>query len=60
MLHKLKGKRVEKGYTQIDMSKLLGIEKATYTRKENGKAPFRLDEIYKILKILDCKFEDIF
>ena len=60
MLYKLKGKRVEKGYTQKDMSKLIGMEIATYTRKENGKAPFRLDEIYKILDILKCKFEDIF
>ena len=60
MLQKLKGKRVEKGYTQKEISKLINMETATYTRKEKGKAQFKLDEIYKILEILDCKFEDIF
>lgn len=60
MLSKLKGKRVEKGYTQKDLAKLLNIETATYTRKENGLVQFRLDEINKILEILQCKFEDIF
>lgn len=57
---KLKGKRVEKGLTQEAISKLLNMEKATYTRKENGVSQFRLDEVKKLLEILDCKFEDIF
>ena len=29
-------------------------------RKENGYSQFRLDEVKKILEILDCNFEDIF
>lgn len=57
---KLKGKRVEKGLTQEAISKLLNMEKATYTRKENGVSQFRLDEVKRLLEILDCKFEDIF
>lgn len=57
---KLKGKRVEKGLTQESISKLLGIEKSAYARKENGIVQFRLDEIKKILEILECNFEDIF
>lgn len=60
MLLKLKGKRVEKGLTQRKISELLNMELATYTRKERGKAQFKLDEIHRILEILDCKFEDIF
>ncbi len=60
MLSKLKGKRVEKGLTQKKMAELLNIETATYTRKEKGIRQFRLDEINKILEILQCKFEDIF
>lgn len=60
MLSKLKGKRVEKGLTQKKMAELLNIETATYTRKEKGTTQFRLDEINKILEILQCKFEDIF
>ena len=57
---KLKGKRVEKGLTQEAISKLLNMEKATYVRKENGKSQFRLDEVKKLLEILDCRFDDIF
>lgn len=57
---KLKGKRVEKGLTQEAISKLLNMEKATYVRKENGKAQFKLDEVKKLLEILECNFEDIF
>lgn len=57
---KLKGKRVEKGLTQESISKLLNMEKSAYARKENGIVQFRLDEIKKILEILECNFEDIF
>ena len=60
MLFKLKGKRVEKGMTQTDMAKQIGIAVATYNHKENGSATFSFNEILKILNILECKFEDIF
>lgn len=57
---KLKGKRVEKGLTQEAMARLLNMEKATYVRKENGNSQFKLDEVQRLLIILNCKFEDIF
>ena len=57
---KLKGKRVEKGLTQEGIAKLLNMEKSAYARKENGQVQFRLDEVKKILEILECNFEDIF
>lgn len=60
MLLKLKAKRVEKGMTQTDMAKRIGIAVATYNHKENGSATFSFNEILKILNILECKFEDIF
>ena len=60
MLMKLKAKRVEKGLTQTEMAKRIGIAIATYNHKENGSATFSFNEILKILDILDCKFEDIF
>ena len=60
MYYKLKGKRVEKGLTQEDISKKLNIDKSAYARKENGQVQFRLDEVKKILEILNCNFEDIF
>ena len=57
---KLKGKRVECGYTQRDMAIKLGISTGAYALKEQGKRQFIIDEISQILHILDCKFEDIF
>lgn len=56
----LKGRRVAKGLTQEKMARLLNMETSAYARKEKGQVQFRLDEIKRILLILDCKFEDIF
>lgn len=58
--NKLKAKRVELNLTQIEISKLLNMEVATYSRKEKGLTQFRLDEVQRLLDILGCKFEDIF
>lgn len=60
MLVKLKGKRVEKGYNQEEMAKLLGMATSTYNLKENGKLEFSMTECIEIMKLLDSKFEDIF
>ena len=38
---KLKGKRNELGYTLEEMSKLIGISKNAYFKKEKGKTPNR-------------------
>lgn len=60
MLVRLKAKRVEKGLTQEDVAKAIGMATATYNHKENGLALFNINEITKILNLLECKFEDIF
>ena len=60
MHSKLKGKRIASGYTQQEMAEKIGLSLSRYVLKENGKARFYLDEINEILKILNCKYEDIF
>ena len=60
MLVKLKGKRVERGITQEEISKMLNMAISTYNLKENGTREFSMTECIEIMKILDCKFEDIF
>lgn len=60
MLLKLRGKRVEKGYTQKQFAEKLNISLPSYRLKEVGKIEFRMNEINLILKLLDCKYEDIF
>ena len=60
MLIKLRGKRVEHGYSQHELAKLLGISTNAYNLKETGKREFRMSEINLLLELLDCKYEDIF
>lgn len=60
MLVKLKGKRVEKGLNQCEIAKLIGMATSTYNMKENGIREFSMSECIEIMKVLDCKFEDIF
>ena len=60
MYPKLIGKRNEKGLTQEEMGKLLGISKNNYNCKENGKLDFSLPEVKKILSILEADYNEIF
>ena len=60
MFLKLKAKRVEKGYTQEQIAKLIGVTTVTYCRHERGQNKFTKPMIDKLLEILECKYEDIF
>lgn len=60
MLIKLRGKRVEHGYTQAQFAELVGISLPSYRLKECGKIDFRMKEINKILELLNCTYEEIF
>lgn len=60
MLLKLRGKRVEKGYSQHQLAQLLHISTNAYNLKEIGKREFKMSEINQLLELLDCKYEDIF
>lgn len=60
MLVKLKAKRVEKGLNQSDLASQINMSLSTYSTKESGKREFSMNECIAIMKILDCKFEDIF
>lgn len=60
MLVKLKAKRIEKGFNQEELAKRINMSLSTYSVKENQKREFSMNECIAIMKILDCKFEDIF
>lgn len=60
MLIKLRGKRVEHGYTQAQFAELVGISLPSYRLKECGEIDFRMKEINKILELLNCTYEEIF
>lgn len=59
-LEKIKHLREIKNIKQEEMAELLGIHRDTYIRKENGVCRFYIDELFKILIILDCDLSDIF
>lgn len=53
-VNKLKGKMVEKGYTNKKMASVLGIHKDTLGRKlRAGK--FGTDEVSKFIEVLDIE-----
>ena len=60
VLLKLRGKRVEKGYSQHQLAQLLHLSTNAYNLKEIGKREFKMSEINQLLELLDCKYEDIF
>ena len=59
-LEKIKHLREAKKIKQQDMANYLGIHKDTYVQKENGVSKFYINELFKLIIILDCKIEDIF
>ncbi len=48
---RLRGLRVEKGFTQVELAKLLKISEKTYVLKENGRVPFKDYEIAELCEI---------
>lgn len=55
----LKVLRLKKSLTQKDIAKVLKIETNSYTKKENGKNPFTVNELKilrKYFKIPDKEF----
>ena len=57
---RLKGIRVEKGLTQSEISKLIGMPKSTYIKKENQQSLFDIQEAYEISKVLGLGVDYIF
>ena len=49
----LKGKMIEKGYTQEGLAKAVGISTNSMSRKLLGTRQFRLGEVVKICEVLD-------
>ena len=56
--NKLKGRIVEKGYTQADGAKCLDIAQPTFSQKINNIRPMDLDEAEKIARWLEIPVEE--
>ena len=54
---KLKELRIKKGYTQIKMQMLTGIDQSDYSKLENGKRYFTFEQCRKLAIALDTSMD---
>lgn len=59
MSTELKILRIRFGYSQQDVAEALGINKASYCRKERGEFRFSLEDVKKLKKIFELSAEDV-
>ena len=56
-MNKLKELRIKKGYTQIKMQMLTGIDQSDYSKLENGKRYFTFEQCRKLALALDTSMD---
>lgn len=56
-MSRLKDLRKEKGYTQIKMQMLTGIDQSDYSKIESGKRYFTFEQCRKIALALDTSMD---
>ncbi len=54
---RLKKLRLEKGYTQIKMQMLTGIDQSDYSKLENGKRYLTFEQCKRIAEALDTSMD---
>ena len=54
---RLKDLRKERGYTQIKMQMLTGIDQSDYSKIENGKRYYTFEQCVKIAKALNTSMD---
>ena len=47
------------GYRQEDLAKLLNVTQSAYSRKENGKSRFTINEITMLTHIFKVTYDDL-
>ena len=57
IMNKLKELRLAKGYTQIKMQMLTGIDQSDYSKLENGKRYFTFEQCRKLAIVLDTSMD---
>lgn len=56
-MSRLKDLRLEKGYTQIKMQMLTGIDQSDYSKLESGKRYFTFEQCKKLAQALDTSMD---
>lgn len=60
MKNYLKNKRMEKGLTQSQLAKIVGVGRVSITRYETGKDIPPMRKAIKIAKVLGCTLDELF
>lgn len=58
-MEKLKNKRLEKGWSQVELAKRAGIKNYSVFNYEHGKRFPRREVLYKLAEALECEVKDI-
>ena len=56
-MSRLKDLRLERGYTQVKMQMLTGIDQSDYSKIENGKRYYTFEQCVKIATALDTSMD---
>ena len=56
-LSRLKDLRIKRGYTQIKMQHLTGIDQSDYSKIENGKRYYTFEQCKRIALALDTRMD---
>lgn len=56
-MNRLKELRLKKGYTQIKMQMLTGIDQSDYSKLENGKRYYTFEQCRKLAIALDTSMD---
>ena len=56
-MNRLRELRKERGYTQIKMQMLTGIDQSDYSKIENGKRYFTLEQLKRIAIVLETSMD---
>lgn len=60
MYIKLREFRLKNNVSWSKLAELLGVNKSTYYKKENGVVKFTVEEAYKIASYLNISIEELF
>ena len=56
-MNRIKGLRKEKGYTQVKIQLMTGIDQSDYSKIENGKRYFTFEQCRKLAIALDTSMD---
>lgn len=50
--------RIQHNLSQVDLARIVGVERSTVSKWETGEAKPRADMLVKLAKALNCKVDD--